>query len=36
MAGKRTIGNRVAPWRFVLFFALLAAGIATAWNPPWR
>ncbi len=32
MAGKRTIGNRVAPWRFVLFFALLAAGIATAWS----
>ncbi len=31
MAGKRPLGNRVAPRRFVLFFALLAAGIAAAW-----
>lgn len=30
MAGKRTIGNRVAPPRFILFFLLLAAGTAGA------
>lgn len=32
MAGKRTIGNRLAPARFVLFFILLAAGIAGGWQ----
>ena len=31
MAGKRSIGNRLAPARFLLFFVLLAAGIAIAW-----
>lgn len=31
MASKRTIGNRVAPPRFILFFALLAAGIGAGW-----
>ena len=30
MAGKRSIGNRLAPARFVLFFAVLAAAIAAA------
>lgn len=33
MASKRTIGNRIAPARFILFFALLAGGTAAAW--PW-
>ena len=28
MAGKRRIGNRIAPPRFILFFVLLAGGIA--------
>jgi uncharacterized membrane protein len=32
MAAKRTIGNKVAPARFLLFFALLAVGIAVAWR----
>jgi uncharacterized membrane protein len=32
MAGKRTIGNRLAPARFILFFALLAAGGIMAWQ----
>ena len=32
MAGKRTIGNRLAPPRFLLFFVLLAVGITTAWQ----
>ena len=27
MAKPRTIGNMIAPWRFLLFFALLAAGV---------
>jgi uncharacterized membrane protein len=31
MAGRRTIGNRIAPPRFILFFFLLAAGSAVAW-----
>src|SRR4029453_15246336 len=31
MARRRTIGNRVAPPPFILFFALLAAGSAAAW-----
>lgn len=26
MAGLKSIANRIAPWRFLLFFALLAAG----------
>lgn len=30
MASARTIGNRIAPARFILFFALLAAGIGGA------
>ena len=32
MAGKRTIGNRIAPARFILFFILLAGGTAGAWT----
>ena len=32
MAAKPTIGNKVAPPRFILFFALLAAGTAVAWQ----
>jgi uncharacterized membrane protein len=32
MAGKRTIGNRVAPPRFILFFALLVAGTTATWS----
>jgi len=31
MAARRTIGNRIAPPRFILFFALLVAGTAVAW-----
>ena len=31
MAAKRTIGNRIAPPRFILFFVLLAGGTALAW-----
>ena len=37
MAGKRTIGNRIAPPKFILFFALLAIGTAGSWpilGPP--
>ena len=37
MAGKRTIGNRIAPPRFILFFLLLAIATALAWawlDPP--
>jgi uncharacterized membrane protein len=32
MAAKRSIGNTVAPPSFILFFILLAAGIAVAWQ----
>lgn len=32
MAAKRSIGNRIAPPRFILFFALLALGIGIAWQ----
>jgi uncharacterized membrane protein len=32
MAAKRTIGNRIAPPRFILFFILLAAGTAATWR----
>ncbi len=28
MAGMKSIANRIAPWRFLLFFAVLAAGWA--------
>ena len=31
MTAKRTIGNKVAPPRFILFFLLVAAGIAASW-----
>lgn len=31
MAAKSTIGNRVAPPRFILFFVLLAVGTAAVW-----
>ncbi len=31
MAAKPTIGNKVAPPRFILFFALAAVGIAGGW-----
>ena len=37
MAAKRTIGNRVAPPRFILFFALLVIGTVASWrflDPP--
>ena len=32
MAGKLTIGNRIAPPRFLLFFGLLAIGTAAGWR----
>lgn len=32
MAAKATIGNTLAPPRFILFFALLAIGTAMAWQ----
>ena len=32
MAGQRTIGNRVAPPRFILFFVLLVTATAAAWT----
>ena len=33
MATLSHIGKRIAPWRFLMFFALLAAGIAVAVGP---
>lgn len=37
MAERRGIGNRIAPWRFLLFIALLIAGIpiASHWLDRW-
>lgn len=37
MAERRGIGNRIAPWRFLLFIALLIAGIpiASQWLDRW-